>query len=373
MLAIFKQERGEHNMDLKEKIKVLPSVPGVYLMKDSLGGIIYVGKSKNLKSRVGSYFQNSKAHSPKVVKLVKNIQDFDYILTDTEFEAFLLECRLIKELKPRYNRMMKSPLSYIYIKIDMKKEYKSFEVVNQKEESDGCLYFGPYTNKNTVGRAVEGIKQSCKILCSNPTLNCSSCLYYSLGSCLGVYEDESAKDQYNTVIGRIINLLNGKDKTILQEMEQTMQSAAENFNFETAARYRDYISATSSLFSQNKIIDFTKESKNIAMLEHLDDNLIKFFLIKGSSVIFNEKYYKKIFDLQDLKVILKRTILEYFNISDSPSLENIGKNEIDEAQIIYNYLKKNNCSYIVIPEQWLKPDGADNLAKALDNLLCFSN
>ena len=99
-------------MNLKEKIKKLPSSPGVYLMKDSLNSIIYVGKSKNLKNRVGSYFQNSKSHPPKVVKLVKNLKDFEYIITDTEFEAFMLECKLIKELQPIYNKQMKSPKSY---------------------------------------------------------------------------------------------------------------------------------------------------------------------------------------------------------------------------------------------------------------------
>jgi len=108
-------------LNFKEKIKNLPSSSGVYLMKDSLQSIIYVGKSKNLKSRVSSYFVNSTSHSPKVVKLVKNVKDFEYILTDTEFEAFMLECKLIKEIKPIYNKKMKSPLSYTYIKIDKEK------------------------------------------------------------------------------------------------------------------------------------------------------------------------------------------------------------------------------------------------------------
>jgi excinuclease ABC subunit C len=114
--------KGEYILDLKEKIKNLPSSSGVYLMKDSLQSIIYVGKSKNLKSRVSSYFVNSKSHSPKVVKLVKNIKDFEYSLTDTEFEAFMLECKLIKKIKPIYNKKMKSPLSYTYIKISYVKQ-----------------------------------------------------------------------------------------------------------------------------------------------------------------------------------------------------------------------------------------------------------
>lgn len=143
-------------MDLKEKIKKLPSSPGVYLMKDSLNSVIYVGKSKNLKSRVASYFQNSKSHTPKILKLVKNLRDFDYILTDTEFEAFMLECKLIKQMK------------------------------NEYVKNDGNLYFGPYTSKNTIERGIQGIKECCKIFCSNNFQKASCCLNYSLGLCLGM-------------------------------------------------------------------------------------------------------------------------------------------------------------------------------------------
>jgi excinuclease ABC subunit C len=135
-------------LNLKEKIKIIPSAPGVYLMKDSLQSIIYVGKSKDLKSRVSSYFINSKSHSPTVVKLVKNIKDFEYILTDTEFEAFMLECKLIREIKPMYNKKMKSPLSYTYIKIH--KDYTNIETSTESVQDDGNFYFGPYTSKGTV-------------------------------------------------------------------------------------------------------------------------------------------------------------------------------------------------------------------------------
>ena len=132
-------------MNPKEKAKQLPSSPGVYLMKDSYGSIIYVGKSKNLKNRVSSYFQESSTHSNKVIKLVQHLKDFDIIQTDTEFEAFILECKLIKEIQPLYNRLMKNPQSYTYIRIVMDRSSQRIELANRMNEDDGNLYFGPYT------------------------------------------------------------------------------------------------------------------------------------------------------------------------------------------------------------------------------------
>jgi excinuclease ABC subunit C len=356
-------------MDLKEKVKSLPSAPGVYLMKDSLGGIIYVGKSKNLKNRVGSYFQNSKSHTSKVVKLVQNIKDFEYLLTDTEFEAFMLECKLIKELKPRYNKKMKSPLSYTYIKINTSKEYASVQIVSQRSESDGCLYFGPYTSKNTVERAIQGLMEGCKILCSNPSLNCASCLYYSLGYCIGIYLGDIEKKQYDIIVNNIIGFLNGSDKSILEDMDKIMQKAAESFDFETAAKYRDYISAAAFLSSQRRIIEFTEENKNVAMLEHLNDNVVKFFLIHSSKIIFSEKYDLKIISLPELKKILSKIILQQLRISNSAPKENIGRDEIDEAQIIYSYLRSSDCKYIIISDQLLEGVHATDLNMEVENLL----
>ncbi|EQB85924.1 hypothetical protein M918_16855 [Clostridium sp. BL8] len=138
-------------------------------MKDSLDNIIYVGKSKNLKNRVRSYFYSSKHSSSKIEKLVQNLKDFDYIVTDTEFEAFMLECQLIKKLKPTYNRLMKSPLAYTYIKITMDESYPNIEVTNSYEENTRNLYYGPYAAKGIVENAIEGLKKFYKINCSNPT------------------------------------------------------------------------------------------------------------------------------------------------------------------------------------------------------------
>jgi excinuclease ABC subunit C len=356
-------------LDIKEKVKNLPASPGVYLMKDSLESIIYVGKSKNLKSRVGSYFINSKSHSPKVVKLVKNIKDFDYILTDTEFEAFMLECKLIKEIKPIYNRLMKNTLSYIYIKING--DYSDIETTMEARKGDGNYYFGPYTNKSTVERGIQGIKECNKIMCSGNYKKASPCLNYSLGFCIGFCFDAAAKEEYKNILSEIVNLFNRSDRTILKKMEQNMNKAVEELDFENAAKYRDYISAVNSLINKKKVIEFTEENKNLALLERLEQDNFKFFLIKGNRVLFSEKYNISNSIIDKLKVTLRNNILYYFNNEDLNNQIKIGRDEIDEVHIIYTYMKskQNNCKYIVIPDKWIKSKNYLNIEKKLNILL----
>jgi excinuclease ABC subunit C len=355
-------------MTLKEKIRNLPSTPGVYLMKDSLGGIIYVGKSKNLKSRVSSYFVNSSAHSPKIKKLVKHLKDFDHITTDTEFEAFMLECQLIKSIKPLYNSKMKSILSYPYISINMKETHPSFELTYEPDDIDGRLYWGPYTSKNTVERGLEALKEFYKIPCNNRSKKTSTCFNHSLGLCIGVCLGGASQDEYNAILENIIELLNGQDNDILEKMSCKMTVFSEKFDFENAAKYRDYIGAVNYLINKVKVIEFTEENKNIALLEPLNDEIIKFFLIKGSKVLFSEKYSIRELGLENLRNILKDNIISKLEDKATPS--KIGKEELDESQIIYSYLKSNtnNCKHTIIPQDWINAKTYDKIIGALEDL-----
>ncbi|MFL0267504.1 GIY-YIG nuclease family protein [Candidatus Clostridium radicumherbarum] len=358
-------------MDLKEKIRILPSSPGVYLMKDSLDSIIYVGKSKNLKSRVSSYFQYSKAHSPKVVKLVKNIKNFDYILTDTEFEAFILECRLIKEIKPRYNRMMKTPLSYIYVKIN--RDFSKIETSMEVSKDDGNFYFGPFINKNVVERALQGIKESLKIQCSSDHQSNSPCLNYSLGLCLGMCFDSNAKAKYKSRIADIFKLLNDTDRKILNIMESIMKDAAEKLDFDTAIKYRDYLSAVKSLMAKEKVITFSEENGKIVLIEYLNKDTFKIFLINGPNIIFTRLFKNTLTHIKEIKTTLIEIILNYFSLKALKSSIEIGRNEIDEAQIIYSYLNtnKNNCRFVVIPEYWIDNKLEASLDETIDSLIKY--
>jgi excinuclease ABC subunit C len=335
-------------VDLKEKTKNLPSCSGVYLMKDSLNTIIYVGKSKNLKSRVSSYFTNSKSHSPKVVKLVKNLKDFDYIITDTEFEAFMLECKLIKEIKPIYNKLMKNPISYSYIKVALNSKYPEIDLSDTYCIDDGNMYFGPYTSSNKIERALHGLKEHYKILCSNKFKSSSACLNYSLGLCMGLCMEDFSKGKYLSVVDKIIALLKGANTGVIEELEYKMLDAVNKLDFETAAKYRDYIEAINYTLNRTNMINYMDLNRNVILIENLDKDSIKFFLIKDNKIIFNEKF-NLISTNQLIEYLTKITSDHFTNVSLSNS-SYFDKDAIDEAHIIFSYIqsKANNCRYSIL-------------------------
>ena len=357
-------------MNIKEKIKKLPSSPGVYLMKDSLDTILYVGKSKNLRNRVGSYFINSKSRSPKVIKLAKNLKDFDYLLTDTEFEALLLECKLIKEMKPIYNRLLKNQKSYCYIKLEMNNKYPDFEICSEPIRSDGTLYFGPYKSKNTVSKALTGIKEHSKILCTNISKKSSGCPRYAMNMCIGMCTNVPSVEDYSALVEKIIKLLNGTDFSILQEMEQNMNICASNFDFECAAKYRDYIRAVRHLTNTAKVISFIDSSKNIALAELLNDHEVKFIFMRYSKLLFMGTYNLDDSGINELKSEIKCNMAIQFG-NALKKTDNIGVNEIDEVQIIYSYLKSkaSKCKYLPIQQQWIDTMDTLSIDRAVDALI----
>ncbi|WP_226086840.1 GIY-YIG nuclease family protein [Mesobacillus sp. S13] len=342
-------------MNIKEKVKNLPLTPGVYLMKDYKGTVIYVGKAKSLKKRVQSYFQNSAAHPQKIKKMVANINDFHVLHTDTEFEAFMLECKLIKELKPLFNKKMKSHLSYSYIAINMDGPFRKISIVSEKSVDGGTIYFGPYTSPIYVKKAIENFKEYFKIDCLQP-LKGSPCLNYTLGKCSGLCLGRSGVEQYNRIVERFITFLQGSHAGILDELEQKMNHASEEFQFEEAAKYRNYMKSFSILLYKENMIQFTGGNKNIVVVEWINERTLKIFRIKGHKVIFSKEYRPEKFS--QLTVEIRDTILESFQQCEKRKSAVIGKEELDEAQIIYSYLNGGHARFIVIPDEWL--DGSEN-------------
>lgn len=355
-------------MNPKEKAKKLPTSPGVYLMKDSNGDILYVGKSKNLKNRVNSYFQASRNHPPKIERLVKNLKDFDFITTDTEFEAFILECQLIKKLKPIYNKQMKTPSSYVYIEINSNDKDKRINIVANPNKNSSSMFFGPYSSKNTVEKAIKGIKEFYKIDCSG-LYNNSACLNYSMGLCIGMCLDETASMKYDEIINKIIRLLKGTDIEVLEKMTEKMNDASENCRYEIAAKYRDYINALKSLINKEKAIKFIDDNKNIVVVESIDNLVIKLFLIKGKRVVFKEKYNLDNFSNEELHLEIRSKIINYFKEDISKQRMEIKKEDIDEIQIVYNYLKNSNCKHTIISPEWLNPKDYSSIDRAISILI----
>ena len=257
-------------MNLKEKIDNLPKTPGIYRMKDKYGDVIYVGKSKKLKERVKSYFVNSKNHSRKVKRMVKNIEDLDVILTDTELDALILECEMIKKIRPMYNQLLKNHENYSYIKINKNIKYPYIEV--SKEIEDYSLYFGPYTMDKKLDEIVSIISReyktrTCKIM--------NKCIKYDLNKCIGPCREIVSKEDYNIIIDTIIKDLNNSNKNLINILNKKMQDEISKLNFEKAKDINNDIVLLKSLSHKQDIINNANENKPILAWINFDDEIIK--------------------------------------------------------------------------------------------------
>lgn len=236
--------------ELKEKALLLPLLPGVYLMKDAQGMIIYIGKAKALKNRVSQYFANLASHTPKTVKMVSQIDEFDTIITGSEFEALLLECALIKKHKPKYNILLKDDKGYPFLRLS-KEEYPRFSIVSRPAE-DGARYFGPYAGRSGATKALDAALQTFKL----PTCSLKfprdigkkrPCLNYHIGRCCAVCSGKVSQQEYARLIGQVCSLLDGKYQGLVSEIEKEMEQAAEQMLFERAAALRDRMRAVQRL------------------------------------------------------------------------------------------------------------------------------
>jgi excinuclease ABC subunit C len=332
-------------------------------MKDSQSRIIYIGKAKNLKRRVSSYFQPSSSHPQKIKKMVSNLSDFDIMLTDTEFEAFILECHLIKKWKPLFNKKMKSSLSYTYIVIHLDEKLHKMELTNDSIKKKGKHYFGPFSSKHSVEKALLVLKETHKILCSNPTRKNSACLNYSLNLCIGTCIGGSAIEKHNKEIAKIIDLLSGTDTSLVEEMKDKMTAAAESYDFEGAAKLKDQLDAIRYLVKKERVIEFIEENKNIVMVEFLSEAVCKLFVIKGSKILYSEKLATDSVQLE----LLSSTAKTYLINETTQHNKELSKDELDEALIIYSYLTNSQWRYVVIPENRI--NSSDHIKNILTQLL----
>ncbi|MFC7679976.1 GIY-YIG nuclease family protein [Paenibacillus sp. GCM10028914] len=359
------------SITIQEQVSKLPSTPGVYLMKDSLGGILYVGKSKSLKKRVQSYFTNSKSHAPKIKKLVNHVRTIEHVTTDTEFEALMLECSLIQQMKPMYNRRMKNPLAYSYLVIRLVNGLRRIEITSNPSVDEGSLCYGPFAaSRNAMERAVQGIQECFKIACNQTTLTNTPCLNYSIGLCLGMCLGGEAANKYNQVMDRFIALLDGADMSLYVEIEQQMMLAAEQFDFEKAAKYRDYMESAHFILKKEEVLDFTAESRNIVMAEYIDYETLKIFLIKRNTVLASCKYNLEQIGIEQVRSEVESLIRS--NFADHKNVMNtqIEREEIDQAQIIYSYLQNSDSSqHVIIPDEWLHSENTSDLEQALQQFL----
>lgn len=240
--------------DISEELKKLPTCPGVYMHKDRLGTVIYVGKAVNLRSRVRQYFQNSSQHSPKVRSMVSNIAEFDYITCGTEMEALILECNLIKKYMPKYNILLKDDKTYPYIEVTMSEDFP--RVIRTREvKRDENRYFGPYSDSTAVWRILKMIDEMYPLKkCSTLHFpeNTRPCLNYFIGKCKGICVGKADREEYLEMIRDILGILGGKDAGVIRKLEGKMMEASDALKYEEAAKYRDYIRALRSLSEKQR-------------------------------------------------------------------------------------------------------------------------
>ena len=272
-------------MKLKEKVKKLPETPGVYFMKDKDGNVIYIGKSNCLKNRVSQYFIPSYAPSKKITKMISFINDIEIITTDTELDALILECKLIKKIKPMYNTLMNNDKRYAYIKVNIDKEYPDIECALQK--IDNNLYFGPYTSLSKLGDIVNILNKYFKIRSCKGYMKKKGCINYDLGFCIAPCKFNDKKN-YNILIEKLINTLNGKDDSIISDLKKKMDQATKSLNFEKAIKYRNDIEFVKIIINKSQAINYIKENKTILVKVNIDNLKSKIYILNGIEICYSK-------------------------------------------------------------------------------------
>lgn len=302
--------------NLKNEVHKLPNNPGVYLMKNKEGEIIYIGKAKNLRNRVSSYFLSSAGHSDKVRKMVSNIHTFDYIITDSEFEALVLECSLIKKHQPKYNILLKDDKGYSYIKIT-NEQWPRVLYVKQKLK-DGAFYIGPYTNSLSVKNTVEEIIRIFKM----PTCNRDfskfykrACLNYYIKKCSAPCIRAIKYDRYMQNIEEIKKFIKNGSKNTLKYLESKMKEASENLNFEHAAELRDRIKAIENVGKHQKVVSYKIKNLDVISCAH-DEKNISFEVFKFSNGDLYDSQNFIVDYSDDIKELRAEFLVQYYSLSD---------------------------------------------------------
>lgn len=282
--------------DIEEELKKLPSSPGVYLMHDAKDAIIYVGKAINLKNRVRQYFQSSRNKGPKIEKMVTKIHRFEYIVTDSELEALILECNLIKEHRPRYNTMLTDDKSYPFIKVTLGEDYPRVLFARQMKK-DKSRYYGPYTSSGAVKDSIDLVNKVFGLRTCNRSLPKDigkerPCLYHHIHQCAAPCQGYISKEDYRERVKGAMDFLNGNFRKAIAELEEKMQKASEELRFEEAMEYRDLIMNIKRIGERQKITGSDGEDKDIIAVEmDNDDAVVQIFFVRDGKLIGRDHFF----------------------------------------------------------------------------------
>lgn len=353
-----------------DRIADFPEKPGVYIMKDKRNRIIYVGKAVSLKNRVRSYFQSHKNLPVKVASMVSRIEDIEYIVTDSEVEALILECNLIKFNRPKYNILLRDDKQYPYIRITLNQPFPRIEVV-RKVKKDGARYFGPYANAGAMREAIDVINKifpirNCKKDLSEIPLKERPCLNYHIKRCIAPCQGYIKEEEYNEMINNIIMFLEGKRETLVKRLKDRMQEAADNLNFEKAAVLRNQILALEKVLEKQKIVSTDMIDQDIiAMARGSGTVCIQVFFIREGKLISREPFILNDTDDIERKEILTSFVKQFYNNAHFVPKEIIIDEDIDDKDTIEEWLsrKKGQKVYVLIPKRGEKKKLAQMVAE----------
>lgn len=319
---------------IEKKLKTLPENPGVYLMKNSDGKIIYVGKAKILKNRVRQYFQSNKNHSPKVVAMVKKIFDFETIITQSEVEALILESNLIKKFRPRYNILLKDDKNYPFLKITAEKFPRI--LITRKKIHDGGKYFGPYT---------DSVKENLQLLQKIfPLRTCKNfqnrpCLEFHIKRCLAPCANKISEENYLEIVRSAEKFLSGKTSEVEKNLQEKMTAAAENLNFELAAKFRDILLSIKKFSEKQKIISDVGDVDAIGFSRKNAEVCVQIFFVREGKVVGRENFLlQNAVEESDAK-ILSEFIKQYYSLTKISAKEILLPCEIDDEKILSEWLQ----------------------------------
>ena len=306
---------------IKEDLKKLPEKPGVYIMKDKNDDILYVGKAVILKNRVRQYFQKTNK-TERIKKMVSQIDHFEYIVVDSEMEALILECNLIKLHRPKYNVLLKDDKMYPYIKVTVNEDYPTVRIT-RKKFNDGAKYFGPYTNAYAVKETVEFLNKTfklkhCRKIFKDGKIE-TPCLNYHIKRCLGICLGNVSKEEYRKIINQVMSVLDGKSDELLKQMDNEMKKAASELNFEKAAELRDKKASIENLMQRQKMDSFSENNIDvIGIVKYLDKASIEIFNIRNSRMIGGENFILRDVEEFTESDLIFDFIKQYYNEGNVP-------------------------------------------------------
>ncbi len=347
--------------DITEELKKLPNSPGVYIMHDADDSIIYVGKAVNLHNRVRSYFRKIVGRGPQIDKMVEQIARFEYIVTDSELEALVLENNLIKEHSPKYNTMLKDDKTYPYIKVTVAEEYPRI-LFSREMKKDRSKYFGPYTSAASVKDTIELMNKLYQLRTCSRKLPRDigldrPCLNYHIKQCLAPCQGYIGRDEYRERMEQALDFLNGNYKPVLRELEQKMQEASEQLAFEDAIRYRDLYNSVKSVAQKQKITDSDGEDKDIiALAKDESDAVVQVFFVRDGKLIGREHFYMTHVAGYDKAQILLDFVKQFYAGTPYIPKELMLQEQIEDLEILEKWLstRKGSRVYLRVPRKGYK-------------------